>query len=87
MYSLMYLYNIDPIIIIISVTLEDNINSVIRFIKEIRQSFNKPIIVGGNAIKLAPKSQIQILEKYDKVYLNFGKFNDMITYIKTLKIT
>lgn len=82
-----YLYNIDPIIIIISVTLEDNINSVIRFIKEIRQSFNRPIIVGGNAIKLAPKSQIQILEKYDKVYLNFGKFNDMITYIKTLKIT
>ena len=82
-----YLYNIDPIIIIISVTLEDNINSVRRFIKEIRQSFNTPIIVGGNAIKLALKSQIQILEKYDKVYLNFGKFNDMITYIKTLKIT
>ena len=82
-----YLYNIDPSIIIISVTLEDNINSVIRFIKEIRQSFKRPIIVGGNAIKLTPKSQIQILEKYDKVYLNFGKFNDMITYINTLKNT
>ena len=82
-----YLYNIDPIIIIISVTLEDNVNSVIRFIKEIRQSFNRPIIVGGNAIKLAPKSQIQILEKYDKVYLNFGKFNDIISYINTLKNT
>ena len=82
-----YLYNIDPSIIIISVTLEDNINSVIRFIKEIRQSFKRPIIVGGNAIKLAPKSQIQILEKYDKVYLNFGKFNDIISYINTLKNT
>ena len=82
-----YLYKIDPSIIIISVTLEDNINSVIRFIKEIRQSFKRPIIVGGNAIKLTPKSQIQILEKYDKVYLNFGKFNDMITYINTLKNT
>jgi methanogenic corrinoid protein MtbC1 len=82
-----YLYNIDPSIIIISVTLQDNINSVIRFIHEIRQSFNIPIIVGGNAIKLASKSQIQLLEKYDKVYLNLGKLNDMFTYIKTLRIT
>jgi len=81
------LYNIDPSIIIISVTLQDNINSVIRFIHEIRQSFNIPIIVGGNAIKLASKSQIQLLEKYDKVYLNLGKLNDMFTYIKTLRIT
>jgi len=80
-----YLYNIDPSIIIISVTLEDNINSVIRFIQEIRQSFNRPIIIGGNAIKLSTKSQILILEKYGKVFLNFGKLNDMITYIKTLK--
>ena len=79
------MYNIDPSIIIISVTLEDNINSVIRFIQEIRQSFNRPIIIGGNAIKLATKSQILILEKYGKVFLNFGKLNDMITYIKTLK--
>ena len=82
-----YLYNIDPSIIIISVTLQDNINSAIRFIHEIRQSFNIPIIVGGNAIKLASKSQIQLLEKYDKVYLNLGKLNDMFTYIKTLRIT
>jgi len=80
-----YLYNIDPSIIIISVTLKDNINSVIRFIQEIRQSFNRPIIIGGNAIKLSTKSQILILEKYGKVFLNFGKLNDMITYIKTLK--
>src|SRR5215208_7879162 len=82
-----YLYNIDPSIIIISVTLQDNINSVIRFIHDIRQSFNIPIIVGGNAIKLVSKSQIQLLEKYDKVYFNLGKLNDMFTYIKTLRIT
>src|SRR5687768_10458023 len=43
-----YLYNIDPRIIIISVTLEENIKSAIRFIQEIRQAFNLPIIVGGN---------------------------------------
>ena len=82
-----YLYNIDPSIIIISITLQDNINSVIRFIHEIRQSFNIPIIVGDNAIKLVSKSQIQLLEKYDKVYFNLGKLNDMFTYIKTLRIT
>ncbi len=82
-----YLYNIDPNIIIISVTLEENINSVIRFIREIRQYFNMPIIVGGNAIKFVSKSQIESLEKYDKVYLNLKKLNDMITCIKTLMNT
>ncbi len=83
-----YLYNIDPSIIIISVTLEENIKSAIRFIQEIRQSFiNIPIIVGGNAIKFISKSQIELLEKYDKVYLNLEKLNDMITYIKTLMNT
>ncbi|MDF2737786.1 MAG: binding domain protein [Nitrososphaeraceae archaeon] len=82
-----YLYNIDPRIIIISVTLGENINSVIRFIGGIRQSFNMPIIVGGNAIKFASKSQIELLEEYDKVYLNLENLNDMITCIKTLMNT
>jgi methanogenic corrinoid protein MtbC1 len=82
-----YLYNIDPRIIIISVTLGENINSVIRFIGGIRQSFNIPIIVGGNAIKFASKSQIELLEEYDKVYLNLENLNDMITCIKTLMNT
>ena len=53
-----YLYNIDPNIIIISVTLEENINSTIRFIQEIRQYFNIPIIIGGNAIRLVSKSAL-----------------------------
>ena len=76
--------NIDSRIIIISVTLEENIKSAIRFIQEIRQAFNIPIIVGGNAIKSASKSQIELLEKYDKVYLDLEKLKNMITYIKTL---
>jgi MerR family transcriptional regulator, light-induced transcriptional regulator len=79
-----YLYNIDPNIIIISVTLEENINSTIRFIQEIRQYFNMPIIIGGNAIKLVSKSQIKLLEKYNKIYFNLEKLSDMITLIKTL---
>ena len=79
-----YLYNIDPNIIIISVTLEENINSTIRFIQEIRQYFNIPIIIGGNAIRLGSKSQIKLLEKYNKIYFNLEKLSDMITLIKTL---
>ena len=82
-----YLYHIDPSVTIISVTLEENIKSAIRFVQEIRQSFNIPIIVGGNAIKFVSKSQIELLEKYDNVYLNLEKLNDMITYIKTLMNT
>ena len=82
-----YLYHIDPSVTIISVTLEENIKSAIRFVQEIRQSFNIPIIVGGNAIKFVSKSQIELLEKYDNVYLNLEKLNDMITYIKILMNT
>jgi len=82
-----YLDNIDPSIIIISVTLKENINSVIRFVQEICQSFNIPIIVGGNAIKFVSKSQIELLEKYDKVYHDLEKLNDIITYIKILMNT
>ena len=79
-----YLYNIDPNIIIISVTLEENINSTIRFIQEIRQYFNIPIIIGGNAIRLVSKSQIKLLEKYNEVYFNLEKLSDMSSFIKTL---
>ena len=71
-------------LLLISVTLEDNLDSVIRFIKEIRNSCNIPIIVGGNAIKSASKSQIQLLEKYDKVYFDFEKLDNLITNIKIL---
>ena len=79
-----YLDNINPSVIIISVTLKENINSVIRFVQQIRQSFNIPIIIGGNAIKFVSKSQIKLLEQYDKVYLDLEKLADMLTYIKTL---
>jgi MerR family transcriptional regulator, light-induced transcriptional regulator len=79
-----YLNSINPGLLLISVTLEENINSGMRLLQEIRKSLQISVIVGGNAIKSASKSQIELLEKYDKVYLNLEKFNDMITYIKTL---
>jgi methanogenic corrinoid protein MtbC1 len=82
-----YLDNINPNIIIISVTLKENINSSIRFVQQIRQSFNIPIIIGGNAIKFASKSQIELLEQYDKVYFDLEKLYDIITYIKILMNT
>ena len=79
-----YLGNTNPGLVLISVTLEENINSTIRLLQEIRRSLQISVIVGGNAIKSASKSQMELLEKYDKVYLNLEKLNDMITYIKTL---
>src|ERR687897_1296905 len=82
-----YLDNINPHLVLVSVTLKENINSAIRFIQEIRQSFNIPIIIGGNAIKFILKSQIELLEKYDNVYHDLENLNDIITYIKTLMNT
>ena len=79
-----YLTNIKFRLLLTSVTLEEHLDSVIRFVKEIRNSCNIPIIIGGKAIKLASKSQIQSLEKYDKIYFDFEKFDNLITSIKIL---
>ncbi len=77
-----YLDNTNPSVILISVTLEENINSAIRLVYEIRKSFQIPIIVGGNALKFASKSQIQQLEKYDKIYLDLEYLADIINNVK-----
>ena len=82
-----YLDKINSSIIIISVTLKENIHSSIRFVQQIRQSLNIPIIIGGNAIKFASNYQIELLEQYDKVYFDLEKLDDIITYIKTLMNT
>jgi methanogenic corrinoid protein MtbC1 len=79
-----YLDNTNPGVVLISVTLEENINSAIRLVQEIRRSLQISVIVGGNAIKSASKSQIQLLEKYDKVYFDFEKLDNLITNIKIL---
>ena len=78
---------INSSIIIISVTIKENINSSIRFVQQIRQSLNIPIIIGGNAIKFASNYQIELLEQYDKVYFDLEELDDIITYIKTLMNT
>jgi len=79
-----YLDNTNPGVILISVTLEENINSAIRLVYEIRKSFQIPIIVGGNALKFASKSQIQQLEKYDKIYLDLEYLAEIINNVKVV---
>ena len=79
-----YLDNTNPGVILISVTLEENIKSAIRLVYEIRKSFQTPIIVGGNALKFASKSQIQQLEKYDKIYLELEYLADIINNVKVV---
>src|SRR5918994_2162934 len=79
-----YLDNTNPGVVVISVTLEENINSAIRLVQEIRRSLQISVIVGGNAIKSASKSQIQLLEKYDKVYLDLDNLTDIITNVNVV---
>jgi methanogenic corrinoid protein MtbC1 len=79
-----YLDNINSHLVLVSVTLKENINSAIRMVQKIRKSLNISVIVGGNAIKYASKSQIELLEKYDKVYLDLEKLDDIITNVKIL---
>ena len=79
-----YLDNTNPHLVLVSATLKENINSAIRLVQQIRKSLNISVIVGGNAIKFASKSQIELLEKYDKVYLDLEKLDDIITNVKIL---
>ena len=79
-----YLDNTNPGVVLISVTLEENINSAIRLVQEIRRSLQISVIVGGNAIKSASKSQIHLLEKYDKVYLDLDNLTDIITNVNVV---
>jgi len=79
-----FLDNTNPGVILISVTLEENINSAIRLVYEIRKSFQIPVMVGGNALKFASKSQIQQLEKYDKIYLDLEYLADIINNVKVV---
>ncbi|MDW0150881.1 MAG: cobalamin-dependent protein [Nitrososphaeraceae archaeon] len=79
-----YLDNTNPGVVLISVTLEENINSAIRLVQEIRRSLQISVIVGGNAIKSASKSQIQLLEKYDKVYLDLDNLTDIMTNVNVV---
>jgi len=79
-----YLDNINPGLLLISITLEENINSGMRLLQEIRKSLQISVIIGGSAIKSASKSQIELLEKYDKVYLDLKNLTDIIINVRVI---
>jgi MerR family transcriptional regulator, light-induced transcriptional regulator len=79
-----YLDSINPGLLLISITLEENINSGMRLLQEIRKSLQTSVIVGGNAIKSASKSQIELLEKYDKVYLDLENLTDILINVRII---
>jgi MerR family transcriptional regulator, light-induced transcriptional regulator len=79
-----YLDSINPGLLLISITLEENINSGMRLLQEIRKSLQISVIVGGNAIKSASKSQIELLEKYDKVYLDLENLTDILINVRII---
>jgi len=79
-----YLYKTNPNLILVSVTLQENIASSIRLVQEIRKSLDTPILIGGNAIKFISKPQRKLLEKYQKVYLDSEKLADILTDVKLL---
>jgi MerR family transcriptional regulator, light-induced transcriptional regulator len=56
-----------PKLVMISVTLEDNLGAARRLIKEIRKSYQSPIILGGAATKKLKEDERIKMEKADRV--------------------
>lgn len=54
-----------PSIIMISVTLYDNINSAKRLVRKIRTNFKCPILLGGLALRELEQNEINNIEKLD----------------------
>ena len=62
-----YIKEINPSLIMISVTLADNIGSAKRLIKKINSEFNIPILLGGQAIT---KYDLKEKEDIEKININ-----------------
>ena len=56
-----YIGCIQPDLILLSITLEENINAGRRLIKKIKSLFSIPIIVGGQAIKETIRERVDVL--------------------------
>src|SRR4051812_4696989 len=68
-----YIKEINPSLIMISVTLADNIGSAKRLIKKINSEFNIPILLGGQAITkydLKEKKDIEKINNNTKIIRN-----------------
>ena len=57
-----YISNNNPSLVLISVTLSDNVGSATRLVKKINNYFNIPIMIGGQAINNVDEDQRRNLE-------------------------
>lgn len=73
-----YVKNIDPDIILISVTLEENIMAVKRLINQIRSKFSIPVVVGGEAV-----NQLLVGSKIDVIIMQDGSLSELVKLINS----
>ena len=82
-----YIKNIEPAIILISVTITDNVKTAERLIKEIRLKFHKvPILVGGSGLKNYNNNEINYENNYydikrSVVLIPKPSFGELIKFI------
>ena len=73
-----YVKNVGPDIILISVTLEENISVAERLINEIRSKFHIPVILGGSAAKQIPIGRI-----IDVIIMRNGSLSEVLNLINS----
>ena len=73
-----YVKNIDPDIILISVTLEENVMAVKRLINQIRSKFPIPVVVGGEAV-----NQLLVGSKIDVIIMQDGSLSELVKLINS----
>ena len=81
-----YIKNIEPAIILISVTITDNVKTAERLIKEIRLKFQVPILVGGSGLKNYNNNEINYENNYydikrSVVLIPKPSFGELIKFI------
>jgi MerR family transcriptional regulator, light-induced transcriptional regulator len=74
-----YVKKVEPDIILISVTLEENISAVQRLINEIRSKFHIPMVVGGAATNQIPLGSIS-----DVIIMQNGSLSELLKLINSV---
>src|SRR5918911_645000 len=76
-----YIHNLQPDVVFISITLEENIKSAERLIQQIHAKNNNklPIVVGGSALNNVDKSQNSIMNAF---LMKDASFDDIIKLVK-----
>jgi MerR family transcriptional regulator, light-induced transcriptional regulator len=74
-----YVKNVEPDIILISVTLVENISAAERLINEIRSKFHIPVVVGGSATNQLPIGSI-----IDVIIMRNGSLSELLILINSV---